>query len=49
MTEKYDLDQMLKEIEEDEILDPELKKVKMSQEDILSLIKKRRKEKGDKA
>jgi len=49
MAEKYDIDKMLEEIKEDEILEPVLKNVKISQKEILNIVKKRRKKEGDKA
>jgi hypothetical protein len=46
MPEKYDLDQMLREIEEDETEDLSTKKEKLSQDDIHRLIEKRRNSKS---
>jgi len=48
MTERYDLDEMLKEIKEDEALESESKKGKVKQDDIQKLIQEKQKRTKDK-
>ncbi len=48
MTGRYDLDKMLKEIEEDNAMESESQKGKVTQDDIQKLIKERQKPTKDK-
>ncbi|MBU2551606.1 MAG: hypothetical protein KKB20_24560 [Proteobacteria bacterium] len=48
MTERYDLEQMLREIEEDEKMELERLKGRVSQDDIRKMLAAKREDAGDK-